>query len=638
MATRKKRSSTCKPLPASKRRSIEKAHSVDSLQDLATKLRIHSIEATTAAGSGHPSSCASLAEIFAVLYFDASGMRYFPDDPRNLANDKLVLSKGHAAPILYAAWALNGHIPISELTNLRTLHSDLEGHPTPRLDFCDIATGSLGQGLSAACGMAYSIKYFEKTEARVYCVIGDGESAEGSVWEAFHFASFRQLDNLVAIIDVNRLGQSEETSIGHDIDIYKQRLESFGWHTIIVDGHEITEIISALDEARTVKNKPTALVARTIKGKDFIGIEDQLDWHGKPLGSSGEAVLAQLRAKLKPDVPAIQPPQPANSFPLKLNEPVAQVAPTYTVGTNVATRNAYGDGLRAIGADERVVGLDGDTKNSTFSITFMKEYPQRFIECYIAEQNLVGVSLGLATRGMITFCSTFATFFSRAFDFIRMGAVSRTNANFCGSHCGVSIGEDGPSQMGLEDIAMFRTIPGALVLYPSDATSAFRAVQLAANHNGVSYIRTSRPANPVIYSAETVISPISYVLASSPDDRLTIIGAGITLHEALSAHAALASEGIHVRVIDLFVVKPLDVATLLAAAKETHSKVLTVEDHYPEGGIYEAVSGALSPHNVHVESLAVHEIPRSGKPNELVEKYGLSSSCIVRKVKELLAQ
>jgi transketolase len=485
--------------------------------------------------------------------------------------------------------------------------------------------------------MAYSMKYIERSESRAYCVIGDGESAEGSVWEAFHFASHRQLDNLVAIIDVNRLGQSEPTSLQHDTDTYKLRLEAFGWHAVVVDGHELPSIIHALDEASTTKDKPTAIIARTIKGKDFLSIEDQLDWHGKPLGANAEEVLAHLRGKLRSDIPPQQPPQPANSFPIRPHEVVLQDPPTYTLGASVATRSAYGDGLKAIGKDERVVGLDGDTKNSTFALTFAQAYPQRFIECFIAEQNMVGVAVGLGTRGLIPFASTFATFFTRAFDFVRMAAISRANAKFVGSHCGVSIGEDGPSQMGLEDLALFRAIPDSLVLYPSDATSAYRAVQLAANFPGIAYIRTSRPANPVLYPADASITLNSFVLKSSPADRLTIVGAGVTLHEALSAQAELESEGVSVRVIDLFVVKPLDVQTLLSAARETQAKVLTVEDHYVQGGIYEAVNGALAPHGIQVQGIAVNEIPRSGKPHELMAKYGLNSACIVRKVKELLA-
>lgn len=608
-----------------------------SYKDLAARLRIHAIEATNASNSGHPTSCSSVAEVLSVLFFHPSGMHYHVKDPKNSSNDKLVLSKGHAAPILYAAWAEAGLFPVSELKNLRKIDSDLEGHPTPRLNFIDIATGSLGQGLSAACGMAYSMKYLEKSASKVFTIMGDAESAEGSVWEAMNFASHYKLDNLIAVFDINRLGQSDPTMFQHDILQYKERAQAFGWDAIVVDGHNVDEVICAFGKARNASGRPTAIIAKTFKGKDFEGIENLPNWHGKPIGDKADKVILGLKAKILGNDKLVPTAPSGSNFVLSETGQVAQPPPSYDKNSQIATRNAYGDGLKALGNDNRIVGLDGDTKNSTMSINFYQSFPSRFIECFVAEQNMIGAALGLSTRGRIPFISTFAAFFSRGFDQIRLAAISEGNIKFAGSHCGVSIGEDGSSQMGLEDLAMFRTIPNSLVLYPSDAVSTYRAVQLAAMHKGVSYIRTSRPNTPILYENDKVFEAKSYVVRKGNNDQVTIVAAGITLHESLKAAKELEKNGISVRVVDLFAVKPVDRETLLRNANETGGKILTVEDHYQEGGIFEAVNSALASESVRVWGLFVKELPRSGKPAELLEKYGISANQIALKIKEILA-
>jgi len=618
--------------------------SVDTLaqlRDIANKLRIHSINSTNASKSGHPTSCSSMAEVMSVLFFHT--MKYKVQVPKDASNDRFVLSKGHAAPILYAAWAEAGLFPVSDLNNLRKIDSDLEGHPTPRLNFIDVATGSLGQGLSVAAGMAYVGKYIDNAPYRVYCLMGDGESAEGSLWEAMHFASKYQLDNLVAIIDVNRLGQSEATALQHQTDVYRKRLEAFGFNSLVVDGHDVEELCKAFHEASETKGRPTAIIAKTFKGKNFPTIEDQDNWHGKPLGDKSAAVLEHLKSLIKnngstqliPSKPVVEVP-PVNIKDVKLSSP-----PAYKLGESVATRLAYGTGLQKLAqANSRVIALDGDTKNSTYSDKVLKNTPKQYIECYIAEQNLVGVAIGVACRDRaITFASTFACFFSRAYDQIRMGAISQTNLNCCGSHAGVSIGEDGPSQMGLEDLAMFRTIPGSTVFYPSDAVSTERAVELAANTKGVCFIRSSRPATPVIYENNQVFQVgKAHVVRQSPDDKILLIGCAVTLVEALTAADELAKVGIKARVIDPFTIKPLDPA-IIEHAKAVGGKVITVEDHYAEGGVGEAVTSLVGGEpNVVVKKLHVSEIPRSGPPTVLMEKYGITASSIVKAAKQLLGK
>ncbi|KAI8772034.1 transketolase [Biomphalaria glabrata] len=616
------------------------AQTIQSLKDIANKLRIHSIEATNASNSGHPSSCCSAAEVMSVLFFNT--MRYTIKEPRHPNNDRFVLSKGHAAPILYAAWAETGLFPTSELLELRKLTSDLEGHPTPRLNFVDVATGSLGQGLSCAAGMAYTGKYFDKSDYRVYCLIGDGESAEGSIWEALAFSSRYQLDNLVAIFDINRLGQSEATSLGHDVDIYKARVEAFGWNTYVVDGHDVEELCKVFWEARQVTGRPTCILAKTFKGQGIPGVADAENWHGKPLGDKAKEAIAAIRENIANSGPHnLIAQQPTLDLSPVNTHVELSAAPSYKLGESVATRLAYGTALVKLGkANNRVVAMDGDTKNSTFAQKFKDAFPDRFIECYIAEQNLVGVGIGCATRDRtIPFISTFAAFFTRAFDQIRMGAISQTNANFVGSHAGVSIGEDGPSQMALEDLAMFRTIPGSTVFYPTDAVSTERAVELAANTKGVCFIRTSRPNVPVIYkNDEPFAVGKAKVVRSSPSDQVTVIGSCVTLYEAIKAADTLAESGINIRIIDPFTIKPIDAETIIANAQETNGKIITVEDHYAEGGIGEAVAGAVSGQSgIIVKRLYVPEVPRSGKCEELMEKYGISASCIVKAVNSILS-
>ncbi|XP_068160483.1 transketolase-like protein 2 [Antennarius striatus] len=613
---------------------------LQALRNIANKLRINSIKATNASFSGHPTSCCSAAELMSVLFFHT--MRYKTKEPRNACNDRFVLSKGHAAPILYAAWAEAGFIPESDLLNLRKLDCDLEGHPTPKLEFVDVATGSLGQGLGAACGMAYTGKYFDKASFRVYCMMGDGECSEGSVWEAMAFASHYNLDNLVAVIDVNRLGQSDPAPLGHDVDVFYKRCEAFGWNTYVVDGHDVEVLCEAFSNAQSTKGRPTCIVAKTFKGKGLAGIEDQLNFHGKPVPKDRvEDLLSAIQARIQNTDKVLCPKLPQEDVPKNDRSPLQLSSPpTYTMGQKVAPRHAYGQALAKLGkANSRVVALDGDTKNSTYSLNFQKEFPDRFIECFIAEQNMVGVALGCATRDRaVVFASTFAAFFSRAYDQIRMGAVSQSNMNLVGSHCGVSIGEDGPSQMALEDLAMFRAIPTCTVFYPSDAVSMERAVELSANLEGICFIRSSRPEMPVLYSKDEVFEVgRAKVVRQSDNDCVTVIGAGVTLHEALTAADMLASEGKNIRVIDLFTIKPLDADTIIVNAKATRGQIITVEDHYKEGGLGEAVLSAVRQEpGIIVNLMAVPTIPRSGKPLELLDIYGIDAKHIANAVRKTL--
>lgn len=621
---------------------MKDAPNVDFLNDGANKLRIDSIRATNASKSGHPTSCASMAEIMSVLFFNT--MRYNLKFPRDPSSDRFILSKGHAAPILYAAWAEAGLFPLSELQNLRKIDSDLEGHPTPRLNFIDVGTGSLGQGLSVAAGMAYVGKYYDKASYRVYCLVGDGESAEGSIWEGLHFSSHYNLDNLCVIFDINRLGQSEPTSLQHNMEVYRKRLDAFGFNALVVDGHDVEELAKAFYEAASTKGKPTAILAKTFKGKNFPNIEDTDNWHGKPLGEQAQTVISHLEGLIKnkeslPFTPqkVVNDAPPVNIKDIKLSSP-----PNYKLGESVATRLAYGTALAKIAQNnDRVIALDGDTKNSTYSEKIKKVAPERYIECFIAEQNLVGVAIGATCRDRtVAFVSTFATFFTRAFDQIRMGAISQTNVNFVGSHCGVSIGEDGPSQMALEDLALFRAVPGSTVFYPSDAVSAERAVELAANTKGICFIRTSRPNTAVIYNNDEVFTiGKGKVVKQSPKDQVLIIGAGVTLYEGLAAAEQLAAEGIHARVLDPFTVKPIDAALIISNAKQCGGRIVTVEDHYPEGGLGEAVLSAVAgERDIMVKKLAVPTVPRSGPPKVLLDMFGISAKNIIAAVKEIINQ
>lgn len=605
------------------------------LEQKANNLRIHSIVSTAEAGSGHPTTCMSAADIVSALFFHA--MRYHPDAPDNPDNDRFILSKGHAAPILYAAYAEAGIISTDELLTLRQTDSRLEGHPTPRFEWTEVATGSLGQGLSIGVGMALNGKYLDKSDYRVYVLLGDGETAEGGVWEAVSLAAHYELNNLIGIVDVNGLGQSQGTMYHFDIDSYCRRFEAFGWNTVSIDGHDFDQIISALDQAKASTDRPTMIVAKTAKGKGVSFLENEDGWHGKAI--EDEEQLKTVLNELGPLTPngtfKAEPPSTTSRNEKPIIEAVAP--PDYQIGEEVATRGGYGTGLAKLGAAHPlVVALDGDTKNSTYAEQFMEAFPDRYFEMFIAEQNLVGAGIGLAKRGKIPFVSTFACFLSRAYDHIRMSAISRANIKYAGSHCGVSIGEDGPSQMGLEDIAMFRAIPESVVLYPSDAVSAERLVAEAATHHGIVYIRTSRPKTPVIYPNDEPF-PIGgcKVLRASDSDQVTLVTAGVTIHEALNAYSELKAEGISVRVIDLYCIKPIDTETLLAAAASTNNTLITVEDHYPEGGLGDAVLGAVAPEGVRVHKLAVNGIPQSGKPDELMDKFGISTACIIRKIQEI---
>jgi transketolase len=611
---------------------------IEALETMGNALRIHSIVATSEAGSGHPTSCMSAADLAAAVFFYA--MRYEVANPKNPVNDRFVFSKGHAAPLLYAAWAEAGAFPVERLKTLREFTSDLEGHPTPRLPWVEVATGSLGQGLSCGVGMAINSKYLDTIGNNIFVLMGDGEAAEGSVWEAAEIASYYKLDNLIGIVDVNGLGQSQRTMYGHDTEVYRRRFEAFGWHALAIDGHNIPEIIAALDEVMSVTGKPAVIVAATKKGKGVSFAEDKNGWHGKAFKKGEE--LDRALAELQPKV--------ANFRGLKIRTPAGRSAADgpgvkkepaeseYPIGRQIATREAYGEALARLGdANPLIVALDGDTKNSTYSEKFMKAHQGRFFELFIAEQNMVGVAVGLGSMGKIPFASTFACFLTRAYDQIRMAAVSQSNLKLCGSHAGVSIGEDGPSQMALEDLAMMRAIEGSTVLYPSDAISTEHAVRLAAEQKGIVYIRTSRPKTPVIYTKDEQFEiGRAKVIRESTEDQATIVGCGVTLFEALAAYDELKAEGISVRVIDLFSVKPVDEETLRAAGKATNNLIITVEDHAGWGGIGDAVAGAVSPSGIRVYQLAVREVPRSGKPEELLAAYGIDRSAVQSIVRSLV--
>ena len=611
------------------------APSLPALHNVATQLRIDSIRSTTASASGHPTTCMSAAEIVATLFF--AEMRFDPHDPQNPYNDRFVLSKGHAAPILYAAWAAAGLFPRSELLKLREIGSDLEGHPTPRLSFVDVATGSLGQGICAAVGIALNARRLG-ADYRTYVVLGDGEMAEGSVWEAANAGLHHGLDNLCAIIDANGLGQSQATQFGHNTQAIAARWRAFGWHTLEVDGHDLQQLLDAYDAARQATGGPTMIVARTLKGKGVSFIEAKDNWHGKALKKEeAEKAVAELEQQMAADAPPpeIRRPEREGRPPVTPADYSKMPAPAYKLGDLVATREAWGTGLAALGAvDPRVVALDADVKNSTFSDRFEKAHPGRFYEFFIAEQAMVGAAMGLASRGAIPFPSTFACFLTRASDFIRMAGISALDVKLAGSHAGISIGEDGPSQMALEDLAMMRGVPDCAVLYPCDGPSTERLVMEMAQRPGMAYMRTSRPKTPVIYGPDERF-PIGgcKVVRQSDNDVATVIGAGVTVVEALEAYDQLMADGIAIRVIDAYSVQPIDAPTMIEAAKATGGAVITVEDHYPAGGIGDAVSEALAPAGFVVRRLAVREVPRSGKPDELLDRYGISARHIVDAVR-----
>lgn len=606
----------------------------ERLKQLAKLVRYYILTSTTKAGSGHPTSSLSAVELMVGLMF--SGIfRFNPDSPDYPNNDRLIFSKGHASPLLYALWVVAGKISPKELMTLRKFDSPLEGHPTMTFPYSEAATGSLGQGLSIGVGMALNAKYIDKLPYRTYVLLGDSEMSEGSCWEAIQIAAHYRLDNLTGIIDVNRLGQRGETMHGHNLEAYAKRIAAFGWQTFSIDDHSFSEIIAAFQGALKVKDKPTIIIAKTIKGKGVSLLEDKDGWHGKALPE--EDLKKALKELGKVDLSIkgeIAKPKKQKIKSLKVKKASSL---KYKKGQLLATRKAYGNALvRIFPQFPNIVVLDAEVSNSTFSQTFKDTYPKRFFEMYIAEQNMVGVAVGLSRLSKIPFVSSFAAFLTRAFDQIRMSQYSQANVKFVGSHAGVSIGADGPSQMGLEDIAMFRTLLNSIVLYPSDAVSTEKLVEQAAKHKGIVYLRTTRSDTPVIYNNNEQF-PIggSKTLQTSKQDEVTLVAAGITLHEALRAYEELKKKNIFLRVIDFYSIKPVDEEILKKATKETKA-IITVEDHFAQGGIGEAVKSVLIDSPVPIYSLAVRKIPKSGKPEELLDYEEISTKAIVKKVKEIL--
>ncbi|HEY6003920.1 MAG TPA: transketolase [Anaeromyxobacter sp.] len=602
---------------------------------IAAQLRADSIRSTTAAGSGHPTSSLSAADLMAVLLADH--LRYDWKNPRSPDNDRLILSKGHASPLLYSMFKAAGAITDAELLSLRKLDSRLEGHPTPLLPWVDVATGSLGQGLAAAVGMALAARQLG-VDIRCWVLLGDSEMAEGSVYEAFEVAGFYRLGQVVAIVDMNRLGQRGPTMVQWDGEQYAARARAFGWQAVLIDGHDLDAIHRAYTEAER-SERPTCIVARTKKGAGVSFLADQEGWHGKAL-SEEEAKRALAELGDPPGDVVVESLGPRRTSPRPPARAGPFSPPRYKVGAKVSTREAFGDALRALGAArDDVVALDGEVGNSTYAEKLQDVAPDRFIELYIAEQQLVGAAVGMQVLGLRPFAATFAAFFTRAFDQIRMAAVSRANLRLVGSHAGVSIGEDGPSQMGLEDIAMMRAVNGSTVLYPSCATAAVELTRRMASREGITYLRTTRGKTPVLYGAdETFDIGGSKVLRRSQGDVAAVLAAGITLHEALAAHEALLREGIAVRVVDLYSVKPIDAATVEACARECGGRLVVVEDHWPQGGLGDAVSevfqGRRSPPTL--ARLAVKGMPGSGTPAQLLEVAGIGAPHIADAVRRLL--
>ena len=607
----------------------------DFWRELGQQLRVDSVRAAVATKSGHPTSSMSAADLMAVLL--AKHLRYDFDRPEHPGNDHLVFSKGHASPLLYALFKAAGAVTDDELLTFRQFGSRLEGHPTPIIPWVDVATGSLGQGLPFAFGVALAGKRLDRLPYRVWTLCGDSEMAEGSMWEAFEHAAYYELDNLTAVIDVNRLGQRGETMHGWDLDSYADRARAFGWHAITIDGHDVEQIDRAYSEAAETTDRPTVVVAKTVKGKGVKAVQDKEGFHGKALDDPAEAI-EELGGKRNIRIEVARPESDGrpHSFPTGKLE-----LPRYEVGSEEATRKAYGEALAALGAGRGdVVALDGEVSNSTFAEIFAKAHPDRYFEMYIAEQQMVAAAVGLQVRGWVPFASTFAAFFTRAYDFIRMAAVSRADICLSGSHAGVSIGEDGPSQMGLEDLAMMRAVHSSTVLYPCDANQTAKLVAATADLEGISYMRTTRAATPIVYDPDEDFSiGGSKVIRSSDDDEVAIVAAGITLHEALKAADTLAEEGVGARVIDLYSLKPIDAETLRTAAEATGGRIVTVEDHWPEGGLGEAVLAALADRDegLRVELLAVREMPTSGKPAELLAAAGIDADAIVEAARRLVA-
>lgn len=609
---------------------------MNDLQSYCRLIRHAIITSTTVAGSGHPSSSLSAVELVTALFFGGF-LRYFPDNPAHPNNDRFILSKGHAAPLLYAVWAVAGAIPYEELNTLRKFTSNLEGHPTKNFPYTEVATGSLGQGLSVGVGMAINAKYLDKLPYTTYVLLGDSEMAEGSNWEAIQLAAYYKLSNLVGIIDVNRLGQRGETMYGSDISAFAERVQAFGWHVICVDGHSLEEITQAYTTIqKTSSDMPHMIIASTLKGKGVSIMEDKNDWHGKVLSKEQcEVALKEigyvdntLRGKLATPEdlkPAFYDPEPADSENDDGDE-------------KMSTREAYGHALVKLHdkVPEMVV-LDAEMSNSTFAAEFKKVYPERFFEMFIAEQNMVGVAVGLAARGKIPYISTFGSFFTRAVDQVRVAQYSQSHINCIGSHVGVSIGQDGATQMGLEDMAIFRAILDSVVLYPADSVASEKLVEAMAKQKSICYMRISKMEVEQLYTDnEEFFIGGSKVLRTSQKDSITIVAAGVTLYEALKAHAELEKDGISVRIIDAYSIKPIDIKTLQEAARETKA-ILTVEDHYADGGLGDAVRASLSDRPIRIYSLAVRKMPHSGTPEELLDYEEISAKHIIKKVTDIFA-
>ena len=610
--------------------------SLDFVGEVAQQIRVDGIRASTKAGSGHPTSSMSAADLIAVLA--ARHLRYDFERPDLANNDHLIFSKGHASPLLYGLYKAVGAVSDDELMTYRTFGSRLQGHPTPIIPWVDVATGSLGQGLAIAVGVALAGRYLDRLPFHVWVLCGDSELAEGSIWEALDKAGHYGLSNLTAIFDVNRLGQRGPTEFEWDLDVYRRRVEAFGCRAIVIDGHDLTEIDEALSSARADGDRPSVVIARTIKGKGFKEIENKDGWHGKALPPElAEKAIAELGGErdLRIDV---RPPEALESASSKATDATVTL-PSYDLGDKVATRKAYGDTLRALGARHDVVALDGEVSNSTHADEFKSAYPDRFFEMFIAEQQMVASAVGLSVRGYVPFASTFAAFFSRAYDFIRMAGVSEVSVRLSGSHAGCEIGADGPSQMALEDIAAMRAVHTSTVLYPSDAVSAAKLVAQMVDLDGISYIRTTRGAYPVLYGNDEEF-PVggSKVVRQSTNDVVTLIGAGVTLHACLAAAERLSTTGISCRVIDLYSVKPIDVTTLREASDATAGRLVVVEDHYPEGGLGAAVMEALAleENPPRVAHLAVRSLPGSASPDELMAAAGIDAGAIVAAVNLLV--
>lgn len=616
---------------------------LDFLHHVAYQMRIDCVRSTTQAGSGHVTSCLSAADIIAVVFFHA--MRFDPDNFEDQCSDRFILSSGHVAPLLYAVWKQLGKVTDEELLTLRQFNSVLEGHPTPRFKYNESATGSLGQGLSIGVGMACTAKQ-DMLPFTTFVFLGDSEMTEGSNWEAIELASYYQLDNLVAIVNVNRLGQSTETIEGHDLARYKAKFEAFGWYVILVDGHSIKDLVKSLDQARAHVGQPIAIIAKTFKGyglNDFI--EDHEGYHGKALPKNRLSYFMQKLASRFPDsVSYSDKYQWCKNLPEcreKASKEIKKHAPVhlYSKGEMVATRQAYGIALSELGSiDSTIVSLDAEVKNSTFAYLFEEQHEKRFYQCFIAEQNMIGMGVGMNLRDKKPYISTFAAFFTRAYDQIRMAAIGDTALRLVGSHAGISIGQDGPSQMGLEDIAMMRAIPHSIILYPADAVATHACVNIMGQcDSGISYLRTTRMQTPVIYDhRERFFVGGSKVLHKSKHDIVTVVAAGVTLFEALKAYEMLAQEGIAIRLIDCYSIKPLPTEDLKNAIRETEGRMVTVEDHYLEGGLGQAIAYELR-HEIRVfESLAVTVMPRSGTPEELLSFAQIDAAAIIIAVKKII--